>query len=120
MYNLPNALLGLVIFVALGFSVYKVRSSRRQQSFATQGGDSSTSEKHLGEAASAPGEPPEYPLHIWTCDEPEELVHTEVELATSLEWFDSTDGDETVRVTDARGRPVTVKIEATRVEVLKV
>ncbi|WP_158305895.1 hypothetical protein [Anaeromyxobacter sp. Fw109-5] len=37
-----------------------------------------------------------------------------------LEWFDSEDGDRSVRVTDARGRRLIVKIKALQVKVLEV
>jgi hypothetical protein len=75
----------------------------------------------LNEGTSA-GERPQFPLRIWYDDPQErtEIVENETELACELEDFDSSDGDETVRVTDALGRPVTLSMKATRITTFRV
>jgi len=80
-------------------------------------------EDQLSEATSATAERPQFPLRIWYYDPPgtlerTEVVENETELACELEDYDSSDGDDTVRITDALGRPVTLRIKATRITVL--
>ena len=75
--------------------------------------------------AAATGAPPTFPLEIWWYDpsgtlESTEVVDNETELACQLEWFNSFSSDGTIRVTDALGRPVTVVIENTNIQLLKV
>ncbi len=55
---------------------------------------------------------PEFPLRVFDPeDNTDELFVNEEELACTLEWFDSTDTDETMQVTDSKGRPVRLKIK---------
>lgn len=63
---------------------------------------------------------PRYPLQVHSLGEPPEVVATEEDLVTTLEWFDSSLGDTSVRVTDALGRPVILRIEAMVVKVCEV
>ncbi len=63
---------------------------------------------------------PVFPLCIRTEEGVEEVVNSEEELATSLEWFDSTKSDGSVVITDALGRPVVLRIDAMEITVLEV
>ena len=59
---------------------------------------------------------PKYPIHVMFQDESEiETYRNEMDLVTSLEWFDSTDKDYPVQVTDVTGASVILKIEALKV-----
>jgi len=59
---------------------------------------------------------PEFPLKTFDSeDNTEELFANEEELACTLEWFDSADTDETIQVTDSKGRPVRLKIEQLKI-----
>ena len=63
---------------------------------------------------------PTFPLTIKSIDGEDETVENERELALALEWFDSTDGDETIQVVDATGAKVIVVIEAFKILRLEV
>jgi hypothetical protein len=63
---------------------------------------------------------PTFPLTIKSDDGEIETVDNEVELCRQLEWFDSTDGDNTVQVVDATGASVVVVIEAFEIRRLEV
>jgi hypothetical protein len=115
---LPRTAAPLLVFVTLvagvlAFTVYKLRRRTLRR------------EDPLNEATSVTGERPQFPLRIQYYDPPGTLERTEVvvnetELACELEYFDSSDGDDTVRITDALGRPVTLSIEATRITAFRV
>lgn len=59
----------------------------------------------------------EFPLHVCFDDGDEWVLDTPIEVASSLEWFDSDDPTETAIVTDALGRRVTVRVDAHQLEV---
>ena len=63
---------------------------------------------------------PQFPLTIKTTDGGAETVDTLEDLAMALEWFDSSNSDGSISVVDAKGRDVSVKIEAMQVERLQV
>ena len=64
---------------------------------------------------------PEFPLRAFDSeDNNEELFANEEELACTLEWFDSTDADETIQVTDNKGRLVRLKIEQLQIIVCEI
>lgn len=64
----------------------------------------------------------EFPLRILSEGHADELVIDEIELVTALEWFDSErdPNDQSIRVVDALGRPVSVRAEALVVKRLEV
>jgi hypothetical protein len=60
---------------------------------------------------------PQYPLTVRFEDGTSEVLDTPVEVAGTLEWFDTDDPSDTMTdthgtVIDARGRPVRLKVEA--------
>lgn len=59
---------------------------------------------------------PEFPLHVIFADGTEYVLETEEEIATSLEYFDTEDGDTSASVFDNQKRKVRLKVE--RLEVL--
>ncbi len=63
---------------------------------------------------------PAFPLRILTDEGVEEIISSEDELTTSLEWFDSARSDGSVRVVDALDRPVVLRIEAMKIKVMEV
>ena len=62
---------------------------------------------------------PQFPLRILSRDGTEEHAESRDELVQTLEWFDSEDGDASVQVVDALGRPVLVRIEALQLKALR-
>lgn len=58
---------------------------------------------------------PQYPIQVRFADGDRWSLDNEIEVAKSIEWFDSEDPEEEAEVSDALGRRVTVKIEAHRV-----
>ncbi len=64
---------------------------------------------------------PEFPLRAFDSeDNNEELFANEEELVCTLEWFDSTDADETIQVTDSKGRPVRLKIKQLQIIICEI
>ena len=60
---------------------------------------------------------PQYPLTVRFDDGTSEVLDTPVEVAGTLEWFDTDDPSDTLTdthgtVIDAQGRPVRLKVEA--------
>jgi hypothetical protein len=97
----------------LAFIVYKLRRTALRR------------EDPLNEATSPTGERPQFPLRICYYDPPgtlerTEVVENETELACELEWYDSSSDEDEIRITDALGRPVTLKMKATRITTFKV
>ncbi len=55
---------------------------------------------------------PRLPIKVLFLEDGDEwILDNEIEIATSLEWFDSDSPDENAIVTDADGRLVRVKVE---------
>ena len=55
---------------------------------------------------------PVFPLKVAFDDGETWVLATAEEVAENLEWFDSEDGDRSVTVVDAQGRPVRLHVEA--------
>ncbi|HAC14393.1 MAG TPA: hypothetical protein DCE78_00390 [Bacteroidetes bacterium] len=55
---------------------------------------------------------PKLPLHVMFEDGDHWILYNDDEIASSLEWYDSNDEDDTTKVIDDLGRPVKLKIEA--------
>jgi hypothetical protein len=116
--DLPRTAASLLVFVTLvagmlAFTVYKLRRTALRR------------EDPMNEATSAPGERPQFPLRIWYYDPPgtlerTEVVENETELACEIEWYDSSSDEDEIRITDALGRPVTLRIQATRITTFRV
>lgn len=59
--------------------------------------------------------PPTYPLTVIHEDGERWVLHTPTEVAGTVEWYDSADDDDSMRVVDAEGRPVRLKVEALQI-----
>ena len=56
---------------------------------------------------------PEFPIKVLFQEDGEEwMLNDEEDIAVNLEWFNSDDPEERAIVTDNRGRPVRLKVEA--------
>jgi hypothetical protein len=55
--------------------------------------------------------PPDFPITIHSVESADEVVATLDELVATMEYLDSEDEDLGIWVTDAHGRPVTVRVE---------
>ncbi len=62
---------------------------------------------------------PVFPVTVYFDDGTTWVLDTSEKLGWTLEWFDSNDGND-IRVVDAHGRPVSVKVEALEIKRLKV
>ena len=60
---------------------------------------------------------PKWPIHVRYIDGDDLILETPEEVETSLEWFDSEDGDTTAAVSDDEGRPVHLVVEALQIKI---